>query len=187
LSFAEASGRVSTVLGMYIQCSSEKQVQREKHCSIYIYIYICIYIRRRAAAVNSFQITPKVPVPLLNKQNTIQYSEISSIWHPWDQRGGRFSNIYEVYDHQRVPLLTKVLTCNVLLLLLYLGSTTNQISISSGYFLQWLVQKLSPLLSLLIVSRFWEIIKVVYYVLPAAPFLLILISLEAIVAAQWHN
>jgi hypothetical protein len=31
LSFAEASDRVSTVLGMYIQCSSEKQVQREKH------------------------------------------------------------------------------------------------------------------------------------------------------------
>ena len=30
LSFAEASDRVSTVLGMY-KCSSEKQVQREKH------------------------------------------------------------------------------------------------------------------------------------------------------------
>jgi len=31
LSFAEAIDRVSTVLGMY-KCSSEKQVQREKHC-----------------------------------------------------------------------------------------------------------------------------------------------------------
>jgi hypothetical protein len=30
LSFAEASDRESTVLGMYIQCSSEKQVQSEK-------------------------------------------------------------------------------------------------------------------------------------------------------------
>ena len=35
LSFGEASDRVSTVLGMY-KCSSEKQVQREKHCGSWV-------------------------------------------------------------------------------------------------------------------------------------------------------
>jgi hypothetical protein len=35
LSFAEASDRVSTVLGI-CKCSSEKQVQREKHCSSWV-------------------------------------------------------------------------------------------------------------------------------------------------------
>jgi len=35
LSFAEASDRVSTVLGMY-KCSSEKQVQTEKHCGSWV-------------------------------------------------------------------------------------------------------------------------------------------------------
>jgi len=36
LSFAEASDRVSTVLGMY-KCSSEKQVQREKNTAANLY------------------------------------------------------------------------------------------------------------------------------------------------------
>ena len=35
MSFAEASDRVSTMLGMY-KCSSEKQVQREKHCGSWV-------------------------------------------------------------------------------------------------------------------------------------------------------
>jgi hypothetical protein len=35
LSFAEASDRVSTVLAMY-KSSSEKQVQREKHCGSWV-------------------------------------------------------------------------------------------------------------------------------------------------------
>jgi hypothetical protein len=49
LSFAEASDRVSTVLGTY-KCSSEKQVQGEKHCGIWMNGYrrrflgrLCMY------------------------------------------------------------------------------------------------------------------------------------------------
>jgi len=60
LSFAEASDRVSTVLGMY-KCSSEKQVQREKHCGSWVNGYrrgclgrLCMYFlywRWRSAKV----------------------------------------------------------------------------------------------------------------------------------------
>jgi len=60
LSFAEAYDRVSTVLGMY-KCSSEKQVQREKHCISWVNGYrrrclgrLCVYFlywRWRSAKV----------------------------------------------------------------------------------------------------------------------------------------
>ena len=39
-----ARDRASTVLGMY-KCSSEKQVQREKHCGSWVrFLHVCMYM-----------------------------------------------------------------------------------------------------------------------------------------------
>jgi hypothetical protein len=64
-------------------------------------------------------------------------SRIPLIQHPWDSTGTGLSNIP---DYRTVPILTKVLTNNFSLLLLYLGCTTNQRSIPFGYLLHLLVE-----------------------------------------------
>ena len=60
------------------------------------------------------------------------YSKIPSTWLALDRTGGELLNIP---DYQVVLLLTIVLTDNILLLLLYLGCTSNQRIIPFGYLL----------------------------------------------------
>jgi hypothetical protein len=86
---------------MTIQFNFENntQIPSVKVC-IHFFGGPCIYrLGGKTAAVNSYQITPKVPVLSLNKPNMIQYGRISSIWNPWDQRGGRFSNILIISEY----------------------------------------------------------------------------------------
>ena len=78
LSFAEASDRVSTVLGMYM-CSSEKQVEREKHCGSWVNGYrrrclgrLCMYFlywRWRSARVQSNVIYQYRNMPISYRKN----------------------------------------------------------------------------------------------------------------------
>ena len=61
---------------------------------------------------------------------TIIYSKILLIRLAWDWTGAKLSNIP---DYHMVPILTWVVIRNFVLLLLYLGCTTNQRSILFGY------------------------------------------------------
>jgi hypothetical protein len=66
------------------------------------------------------------------------YSSFLLVWHPWDQTGAELS--YTPY-YQTVPILTLVLpTGYFLLLLLYLGCTTNHGGFPLCCLLQLLVQ-----------------------------------------------
>jgi len=51
------------------------------------------------------------------------YGWIPLIWHPQDWTGSRLSN---VVDYRTMPILTKVLASNFLVLLLYFDCTANQ-------------------------------------------------------------
>jgi len=66
------------------------------------------------------------------------YNSFLLVWHPWDQTDVELS--YTPY-YQRVPILTLVIPASYfLLLLLYLGCTTNHRSFPLDYFLKLLVQ-----------------------------------------------
>jgi len=75
------------------------------------------------------------------------YSKIPLIGLAWDWTCTKLLNIP---DYQTIPILTSVLTGNLLSLLLYLGCTTNHNNIPLGYLIRMLIQGHLLLLLLLL-------------------------------------